>query len=217
MKGLLIKDFRLMKVQKSFFLLITVIGVWGTLLSENVTSAIGFLTFVMSLFSVSSISYDEFDNGNAFLFSLPITRTIYVVEKYCFGLILGLGAWTVFTLLALVSNGFRRILPTGELMISAAMILPMFLVILAVMLPIQLRFGGEKGRIALIAALGILILLGLAVVKIAKGMGIDLAGLLDALPIVSVGVLLAGACVAAVLLLLLSLWISLGIIRRKEF
>lgn len=146
MKGLLIKDFRLMKVQKSFFLLITVIGVWGTLLSENVTSAIGFLTFVMSLFSVSSISYDEFDNGNAFLFSLPITRTTYVVEKYCFGLILGLGAWTVFTLLALVSNGFRRILPTGELMISAAMILPMFLVILAVMLPIQLRFGGEKGR-----------------------------------------------------------------------
>ena len=134
-----------------------------------------------------------------------------------FGLILGLGAWTVFTLLALVSNGFRRILPTGELMISAAMILPMFLVILAVMLPIQLRFGGEKGRIALIAALGILILLGLAVVKIAKGMGIDLAGLLDALPIISVGVLLAGALVAAVLLLLLSVWISLGIIKRKEF
>ena len=60
------------------------------------TFAIGFLTFVMSLFSVSSISYDEFDNGNAFLFSLPITRTTYVVEKYCFGLILGLSAWTVF-------------------------------------------------------------------------------------------------------------------------
>ena len=139
------------------------------------------------------------------------------MEKYCFGLILGLSAWTVFTLLALVSNGFRRILPVGELMISAAMILPMFLVILAVMLPIQLRFGGEKGRIALIAALGILILLGLAVVKIAKGMGIDLAGLLDALPIISVGVLLAGALVAAVLLLLLSVWISLGIIKRKEF
>ena len=108
-------------------------------------------------------------------------------------------------------------MPTGELLISAAMILPMFLVILAVMLPIQLRFGGEKGRIALIAALGILILLGLAVVKIAKGMGIDLAGLLDALPIISVGVLLAGALVAAVLLLLLSVWISLGIIKRKEF
>ena len=108
-------------------------------------------------------------------------------------------------------------MPVGELMISAAMMLPMFLVILAVMLPIQLRFGGEKGRIALIAAIGILILLGLAAAKIAEGMGIDLAGLLDALPIVSVGVLLAGACVAAVLLLLLSLWISLGIIRRKEF
>ena len=54
-------------------------------------------------------------------------------------------------------------------------------------------------------------------VKIAKGMGIDLAGLLDALPIISVGVLLAGALVAAVLLLLLSVWISLGIIKRKEF
>ena len=34
---------------------------------------------------MSSISYDEFDNGNAFLFSLPITRKDYVLEKYIFG------------------------------------------------------------------------------------------------------------------------------------
>ena len=74
MKGLLIKDFRLMKVQKNFLTLITVIGVFMALFSENVSYTIGFISFIFSLFSISSISYDELDNGNAFLFSLPVTR-----------------------------------------------------------------------------------------------------------------------------------------------
>ena len=84
MKGLLIKDFRLMKVQKNFLTLITVIGVFMALFSENVSYTIGFISFIFSLFSISSISYAELDNGNDFLFSLPFTRKTYTIEKYCF-------------------------------------------------------------------------------------------------------------------------------------
>ena len=74
MKGLLIKDFKLLKGQKNFFMAITAISIIMIIVSPGTSFPIGFLGFVGALFSLSSISYDEFDNGNAFLFSLPITR-----------------------------------------------------------------------------------------------------------------------------------------------
>lgn len=71
MTGLLIKDFRLLKVQKNFFTLIVFILLGMILFSEDNFFAVSFATFIFSLFSTSTVSYDEFDNGNPFLFSLP--------------------------------------------------------------------------------------------------------------------------------------------------
>ena len=123
MKGLLIKDFRLMKVQKNFFALIMVIGIGMALFSKNTSYTIGFVSFIFSLFSVSTISYDELDNGNAFLFSLPIARKTYAVEKYCFGLIMGLGAWLAVSVLATAAGVVRGQGPVSELVITAFIVL----------------------------------------------------------------------------------------------
>ena len=95
MTGLLIKDFRLLKVQKNFFALITFILFGQILFAENNFFAISFASLTFSLLSISTVSYDEFDNGNPFLFSLPVTRKGYVLEKYCFGLIFLLGVLAV--------------------------------------------------------------------------------------------------------------------------
>lgn len=104
MKGLLIKDFKLLKGQKNFFMTITAISIIMIIVSPGTSFPIGFLGFVGALFSLSSISYDEFDNGNAFLFSLPITRKDYVLEKYIFGLISGI----MFLLLGTVINNTKE-------------------------------------------------------------------------------------------------------------
>ncbi len=83
MKGLLIKDFKLMKMQKNFFIMIVVISFVVSLLTEDVTFMLGFISFITSLFTISTISYDEFDNGNAFLFTLPIDRKKICSRKVC--------------------------------------------------------------------------------------------------------------------------------------
>ncbi len=80
MKGLLIKDFQLLKAQKSFFMVLIAVAVGMCLFSYDTSFITGFLTFAVSLFTISTVSYDEFDNGNAFLFSLPISRTGYVMD-----------------------------------------------------------------------------------------------------------------------------------------
>ena len=88
MKGLLIKDFSLLKNQKNFFILVFVMAGFLTIAngaeSSPATFVLPYVGFVSSFFVLSTISYDEYDNGNAFLFTLPFERKVYVVEKYVF-------------------------------------------------------------------------------------------------------------------------------------
>ena len=174
MKGLLIKDFKLMKGQKNFFLVIVVISLIMIITSPGTSFPIGFLGFVGSLFSLSSISYDEFDNGNAFLFSLPITRKGYVQEKYVFGLILGITSLLLGTLMSLIAIIITEAGDFNEVLMTAGTLLPIILIILSIMLPLILKFGGEKGRIAIIGVMGFIAVVGLLFTKIAEFMKIDL-------------------------------------------
>ena len=204
MKGLLVKDFKLMMLQKNFLLLILAIVIGMMIFTDDVVFPLGFLSFVASLFTVSTISYDDFDNGNAFLFTLPITRNNYVIEKYFLGL--------------LVATVLKDTLPVAELVQSALIILPILIVVQAIMLPFQLKFGGDKGRIAMIGAFGVLAVISIVIVKGAEAIfNVDLVSLVDNLRTISMGVLITIIIIIALLMLLVSMKISLSIMNKKEF
>lgn len=198
-------------MQKRFFLLILLVGVVITFSSYDVAFTTGFMASVSSLFSISSISYDEFDNGNAFLFSLPISRRTYAVEKYIFGAILGCCAWVLAMIIAISVGFLKGIHPDTETWFSAFLILSMMFVILALMLPFQLKFGGERGRIVLLLVIGGLAPNGLELI------GIDLLAMLDAMPAVNAGIMSFITLLIALLFLGVSCLISIGIVQKKEF
>ncbi|MFQ9656153.1 MAG: ABC-2 transporter permease [Enterococcus sp.] len=218
MTGLLVKDFKLMATQKNFFLVILLIVIGMISFTEDVSFPLGFLTFALSLFTLSTISYDEFNNGYAFLFTLPITRVGYVLEKYCLGFLLGFGSWLLATFLGLIATVVRDTTSLTEIWQIAAMILPVMIIIQSIMIPFQLKFGGEKGRIAIIGAVGLLVVAGVVIVKGAKlFFNVDLIAQLNTLPIVSMGMLFLIALVIAMLLLALSVRISISIMKKKQF
>ena len=178
MKGLLIKDFKLLKTQQKFFLLVLFIAIAVEMFSGSSSSfLIGYLSFMAILFTLSSISYDEFDNGNAFLFSLPITRKSYVIEKYGLGLILGSSFWAFGTLIVILKEVIANKYISIDTIVAAFSILPVIFVILAVTLPFQLKFGGEKGRIAMISTLVIVFMVGIIMTKTANALNINLGSL----------------------------------------
>ena len=217
MKGLLIKDFKLLKNQKNFFIILIAIVIGMSAYMEDVSFIIGYLTFICSMFTLSSISYDEFDNGNAFLFSLPITRRGYVMEKYGFGLLMGGSCWLFGTLIALVSGQVRGTNSIQDTLEMALVFFPVMLLILEMMIPFQLKFGGEKGRIAAIVMAGIVFIVFLGVAEIAKMMHVDLNGLLNRLETMDGRVLGVFAAAVSIAGLLLSGRISVAIMEKKEF
>ena len=82
MKGLFVKDIELMKQQKQFFVLVVVMGVILNLAgSGSVSFAIGYFTIVTAIFAITTISYDEFDNGLAFLMTLPWAAAVMAMSS----------------------------------------------------------------------------------------------------------------------------------------
>ena len=91
MKGLLTKDFRILAGQKRYFTIIILIALIFLCSGQPAQIIVGYCTMFGMLFTVNTISYDEFDHGYLFLFTLPVTRKDYVLEKYVFMLLCGGG------------------------------------------------------------------------------------------------------------------------------
>lgn len=159
MKGLLIKDFELMAGQKRFFGAMVVFAVLFVF-SGTADAAIGYLTFMGVLFTLGTISYDEFDNGNAFLYSLPFDRREYLLEKYLFGLLVG-AAGSVLAILAVIVGSLScgTNFNLAEMLVTALGCLGVASLVMAFILPLQLKFGAEKGRYFAAGVYGILFLL----------------------------------------------------------
>lgn len=81
MKGLLIKDYKLMLGQKSFLGMAALMAVLYLIIYKDPIVAVVFITVMCTMFTVSTLSYDEYENGMAYLFTLPISRNIYVLES----------------------------------------------------------------------------------------------------------------------------------------
>lgn len=138
MKGLLIKDFLLMKNYKQVMLFMLIIGIFVGM--NDISFASGYILVFVSILSMSTITYDEANHGLNTLFTLPITKSDYVKEKYLFSLIItGIGFVFVTILGCFSKSGFMETL----IILSTALLL------LALSLPFQLKEGNEKGRIVL--------------------------------------------------------------------
>lgn len=153
MKGLLLKDFKLMMNQKNYFLMMVVIGLcMGAVYDPSFT--ISYLTFMGGNFVLSTISYDEFDNGYAFLFTLPITRHLYVYEKYIFSFLTSSSIWLISNVIT-ISYELAQHHPIGlEWWITSFSVLVVLLSMSFLMIPFHLKYGGEKGRIVMMISFG---------------------------------------------------------------
>ena len=145
MKGLLIKDLKLMKNNgKNLLLVFLIIGTMMGIMTKELYAAVGYVTFIFTLFTVSTISYDEYDNGYPFLFTLPITRRQYVNEKYVFVLIMTAISFLVGIISVVVQ--FFLLTPKEsltELILMYGVYTITVLILNDIMIPLKLRSNGD--------------------------------------------------------------------------
>ena len=149
MKGLLMKDLKLMMTQFAFFILLPAVGAVFVVPTGEMSMGFGYITAISGLIGVTTVNYDSYDNGFAYLFTLPVSRRGYVKEKYIFAalssvaVMMAVGVF-MWALMAAVhpENAYAF---TDLIALTA----------LAFMLPVFLKFGAEKSRFVLLIIAGI--------------------------------------------------------------
>ena len=217
MKGLLIKDFRLLKGQV-YFLLIVTVCVIVFMINGSEAFGVAYVCSMVALLSLTTVSYDEYNNGMVYLLALPISRRKYVEEKYLFCLLTSLIVSAVSLIVTLGIGIVRSTNATSEdLVISAAAALGMGALICGFMLPIQLKFGPEKSRIAMAVMGAAIFAIVYVMVWIGKRMGTDMENVLQNFNNLSEGVVAVGAVVICLAVLLISIFISVHVMEKREF
>lgn len=217
MKGLLIKDFRLFWQQKLFFVVLIFLAVFLGTNTSDPLFVMAYLPFCACFFAWSTINYDEFDNGFEFLFTLPFTRKTYAIEKYVFGIGMSTVFWTIGTVIMFVEGGVRAGEELQQFWLSAVVILAVVILMLDLILPLHLKFGAEKGRLVMFVAIGVIFAAVYFGEKLMERVSVDWNSCLNKIfEFGETGLFLAGCAVIAILTII-SIGISIHILRKKQF
>lgn len=160
MKGLLMKDLKLMLTQFAFLLFLPAVGAVFVVPTGEMSMGFGYITAISGLIGVTTINYDSYDNGFAYLFTLPVSRRGYVKEKYIFAVLssvavmmaVGLFMWALMTAVH-PENAYAFADFLGDMEDSYLIALTA----VALLLPVFLKFGAEKSRFVILIIAGIFI------------------------------------------------------------
>lgn len=202
MTGLILKDLMNLKKQGKIYLIVVVFYMFFSYQSEDAS----FLNTMIFLFSamipITALSYDERADWDKYALSMSVTRKEIVISKY----ILGLLCMGVGVILAMLFN----IATASKVEVNYSVLYNSFflgILFLAIVLPILLKYGVEKGR-----------MLMLIVIFLPTAFGIMVMNFNLSLPSPdTIEKLKSAYPVAVVIILIISIFVSLQIYERKEF
>ena len=211
MKGLLIKDMYLITQNKKSFLVYLFCCVFMSL-SVDVSFVAGYIAMLMGIIALSTLSYDEYDKGMTFLMTLPVDGRTYVREKFLLIAIMeliGIATGIAFMTISLAFRGALNTLADETTRALADR--------LTLMIPIELKFGVEKGRIAMMViygGIGALVAVAAKLFPSKQDVLLPLVAKLDLIPssLMALFVILTIGCVIAV-----TYFLSLKVMEKKEF
>ncbi|MGN0386936.1 MAG: ABC-2 transporter permease [Lachnospiraceae bacterium] len=217
MRGLLEKDFRLLWKRKNYLLMIGVLVVLFSTTMDGYFIA-SYVPIICVLLTVSTISYDEFDNGYPFLMVLPITPKTYAVEKYVLAAITG-GISFLFTIILFVVETLLQNQPIdmAVLMEKLVVFVPFYVTLISILVPTQLKFGSEKSRVVILLIAGIVflaVILGKKIISLTPEGMTGITGRLQSIPDET---FLWTGVVLLVFFAWISAGISISIMNHKEY
>ncbi len=85
MKGLMIKDINIMRGNARAILPVMGIGVIYVFFTDTkISFGMSYIIMLFGMLALSTLAYDEENDGMAYLMTLPVSRYQYVLSKYLF-------------------------------------------------------------------------------------------------------------------------------------
>lgn len=222
MKGLLIKDFCIIAKNKKLFGILLFLVVFLFLMQgEGMESfIISYISMLGGSLVLTTISTDEFDKSTTFLMTMPIKPGTYALEKYVFSFGCSMSCWLVSTVVCCL------VVDRGAVDIVKAALVMLFVLSLfqLIMIPIQLKFGGENGRMVLMGVFVFVFALVFAIEKLSKtvfasedAIGLWLQGMVQLFQTMKLFPIVIALVIGLAICFLISMRISVGVMEKKEY
>lgn len=149
MIGLIKKDLLIIKNNAKALLVIVLMNIiFSFTCDSDITFIIPFLAVVLH---ISTFSYDDFNNWNAYAITLPQGRKKIVQAKYLSVFLASLLVAIFSILISLTVSISKNSLDLNDLLSSTATSLVAISIIISLLIPFILKYGSEKGRIIIFA------------------------------------------------------------------
>lgn len=210
MKGLLLKDWYVIRNQCKYILLISLLWVVVAVLSAD-GSGLYFAIIggmLLAILPVTVIGLDERSRWESFALTMPYSRRTMVLSKYLLSLLAMAASCILYTAASFTASLIRHTAFSAQSLAAALIAIIMTAGISTVLIyPLIFRLGVEKGRIWYMMVT-ILLVCG-------SGMLTDQLRDIGVLSLSSVWVAILP--VAIFVLIGLSAWLSVALYRRREF
>lgn len=156
MKGLLLKDFYLLRKYCRAFIFMVIVFWAASLFAEDNAFLSTYPVLLASVMPVTLISYDEREKWNLYSAALPYSRGQIVSAKYLTGLL------SVLVVMVMTVGGqtarmvYQGVASPKSVLAMMAPFIVISLIGPSVLLPIIYKFGTEKGRIAYYILIGVI-------------------------------------------------------------
>lgn len=218
MKGLLIKDFKLLKNQRSFLGIVLALCLVFLFRGRAPEAVISYATAMIAILATTTVSYDEMDHGMNFIFTFPVSRKYYVLEKYLFGILLVAAVCVMGIAASLAVSAIRPVsYDMQECMSGVLGGLLSSCLLLAVMLPIQLKYGSEKTRLAVFVLVGGIVLVAYMAKQMAEVLSLDFSWVITRIQQFGLAEIIVGIVGLAAVILGISYLISSSVMMKKQF
>ena len=224
MAGLLIKDYYLIMANKKMYAVFALIAICFASIGkgESAAMAVTYFTMILGMSVLRTITYDEYDHSIVHLMTLPIQRKDYAIEKCVFSFLSLIISWIIGVLLITVTLFVKGVsIEWNSWILSNMVILFIMTFLVAVMIPIQIKFGGENGKMVVIGVILVTFILAFGISQLLIYLKIDLGAILNKienimdkmhwLPIMMIGL------VAMIAIFSLSGLVSYYVVRKKEY
>lgn len=203
MTGLILKDLLNLKRQGKLLGILILFYLFLSVSTKNSSFFGGVIAVMCALLPVTAMSFDERCKWDKYALTMPVNRRDLVLSKYILAAIFCAAGFLINFIYNLITGSGEI---TEVLQISLSL-LSVGLFLLSLLLPILFKYGVEKGRLLMILVLflptAIVIFLSSQGFSLPEGKNLDqLAWLFFP---------------AALLLFFISISVSVGIYRKKEF
>ncbi len=217
MAGLFEKDIRLILQSKQIIVAFVAMAFFLSF-SENLDMVIPYITVFGTIFAITTINYDEVDNGYMYLMTLPASSKDYVYEKYIFcavgGLVSGLFGFVLF-LIGMMTGGSISNIKEVLVALSAGILISVWLE--SLFIPVQLKYGDTKSRVFFAVMIGALVGIEYFASRFLGDIKQNFANIAKVFQNTPPVLIIIAVLAVTIIILIVSVFCSVGIMRRRQY